>query len=213
MKKALASAKTIDEAVEKALRELGVSKDRVNVRVLEEPSKGFLGLIGTRDAKVEVEVQYDPIEEGRGFLADVLKQMNLNVKIDSQKQSEGTVFHMIGEDLGMVIGRRGQTLDSLQYLVNVVANKHAEKHVRIILDAENYRAKRREALEKLAYRLAQKAIHTKRNVRLEPMTAAERKVIHAFLQTRTDVITFSEGEEPHRYIVVAPKTKEKEASR
>ncbi|WP_232698012.1 RNA-binding cell elongation regulator Jag/EloR [Brevibacillus daliensis] len=208
MKKALASAKTIDEAVDKALQELGVTKERVSVRVLEEPSKGFLGLIGTRDAKVEVELNYDPVEEGRSFLADVLRQMDLQVTIETAKQSDHYQFNMIGQDLGMVIGRRGHTLDSLQYLVNVVANKHSDKHVRIILDAENYRAKRKEALEKLAARLAHKAIQTRRNVRLEPMSAAERKVIHAFLQSRSEVVTFSEGEEPHRYIVVSPKTKE-----
>ncbi len=205
MKKVVATAKTIDLAVQKALTELNVDRSRVSVRVLEEPSKGLFGLIGARDARVEVELQYDPIEEGRRFLGDVLQKMQVDASIDTRKTDEGILFDIQGKNLGIIIGRRGQTLDSLQYLVNVVANRHADKHVRIVLDAENYRLRRKETLEQLAGRIAQKALQIKRNVRLEPMSAAERKVIHAFLQGRQDVITFSEGEEPHRYIVVAPK--------
>lgn len=205
MKKVVAIAKTVDLAVQKALLELGVPRERVSVRVLEEPSKGLFGLIGTRNAKVEVEFQYDPLAEGRRFLADVLQKMQVEATIESRKVDDGTLFDIQGKNLGVTIGRRGQTLDALQYLVNVVANRHAEKHVRIVLDAENYRFRRKETLEQLADRIAKKALQMKRNVRLEPMSAAERKVIHAFLQARPDVVTFSEGEEPHRYIVVAPK--------
>ncbi len=205
MKKVVATAKTIDDAVEKALKELNVSRDRVSVRILEEPSKGLFGLIGSREAKVEVEFVYDPIDEGRRFLADVLTKMKVEATIETRPQEEGYLFDIVGKNLGLIIGRRGQTLDALQYLVNVVANRHATKHVRITLDAENYRLRRKETLEQLAERIAKKAAQTKRNVRLEPMTAAERKVIHSFLQKRPDVVTFSEGEEPHRYIVVAPK--------
>ncbi|WP_139492503.1 RNA-binding cell elongation regulator Jag/EloR [Brevibacillus dissolubilis] len=205
MKKAVTTAKTIDEAVELALKELAVPKSRVKVRVLEEPSKGFLGLIGTKNAKVEVEVNHDPVEDGKAFLADVLDKMKVSVRIETRPHEDGILFDIVGENLGMIIGRRGQTLDSLQYLVNVVANRHAQKHVRIVLDAENYRTKRKEALEQLAGRIAQKAVSTRRSVRLEPMSAAERKVIHAYLQSRTDVVTYSEGEEPQRYIVVSPK--------
>lgn len=205
MKKVVATAKTIDDAVQKALQELDVPRERVTIRVLEEPSKGLFGLIGARDAKVEVEYSFDPVLHGREFLLDVLKNMKINANVETRQTEDGILFDIQGSNLGVIIGRRGQTLDSLQYLVNVVANRHADKHIRVILDAKNYRLRRRETLEQLADRIAKKALQMRRNVRLEPMSAAERKVIHAFLQKRTDVYTFSEGEEPHRYIVVAPK--------
>lgn len=209
MKKVVATAKTIDDAVQKALLELGVPKEKANVRVLEEPSRGLFGLIGTKDAKVEVEFHYDPVAQGRDFLQDVLTNMKVEAQVNARPNEEGMLFDIQGTNLGMIIGRRGQTLDSLQYLVNVVANRHADKHVRITLDAENYRLRRKETLEQLAERVAKKALSSKRAVRLEPMSAAERKVIHAFLQKRSDVVTFSEGDEPNRYIVISPK----EASR
>ncbi|USG65799.1 protein jag [Brevibacillus ruminantium] len=205
MKKVVATAKTIDDAVQKALEELSVPREKVNVRILEEPSRGLFGLIGSRDAKVEVEVQFDPVDQGLAFLQDVLANMNVDARVEMRRGEEGMLFDIQGANLGMIIGRRGQTLDSLQYLVNVVANRHAEKHTRIVLDAENYRQRRKETLEQLAERVTKKALAIKRNVRLEPMSAAERKVIHSFLQKRDDVVTFSEGEEPNRYIVIAPK--------
>lgn len=205
MKKVVATAKTIDDAVQKALEELAVPREKVTIRVIEEPSKRLFGFIGGRDAKVEVEYTLDPVEQGREFLQEVLRNMTVEAGVQTRRSDDGILFDIEGKNLGVIIGRRGQTLDSLQYLVNVVANRHIDKHVRITLDAENYRLRRKETLEQLAGRVAQKALHTKRNVRLEPMSAAERKVIHAFLQKRADVVTFSEGEEPHRYIVIAPK--------
>ncbi|MGV3138392.1 RNA-binding cell elongation regulator Jag/EloR [Brevibacillus agri] len=205
MKKVVATAKTIDDAVQKALLELGVPREKASIRVLEEPSRGLFGLIGAKDAKVEVEFHFDPVAQGRDFLQDVLSNMKVNAKVETRTNEEGILFDIQGSNLGIIIGRRGQTLDSLQYLVNVVANRHADKHVRITLDAENYRMRRKETLEQLADRVAKKALSTRRDVRLEPMSAAERKVIHAFLQKRADVVTFSEGDEPNRYIVIAPK--------
>lgn len=205
MKKVVATAKTIDDAVQKALLELGVPREKASIRVLEEPSRGLFGLIGAKDAKVEVEVHFDPVEAGRDFLQDVLVNMKVDARVEVRPNEEGMLFDIQGTNLGIIIGRRGQTLDSLQYLVNVVANRHADKHVRITLDAENYRQRRKETLEQLADRIAKKALATKQSVRLEPMSAAERKVIHSFLQRRSDVVTFSEGEEPNRYIVIAPK--------
>jgi spoIIIJ-associated protein len=205
VKKVVATAKTVDDAVQKALLELGVPRDKVNVRVLEEPSKGLFGLIGVRDAKVEVEYNVDPVGQGLEFLQDVLRNMKVDARVETRHTEDGILFDIQGTNLGIIIGRRGQTLDSLQYLVNVVANRHVDKHVRIVLDAENYRTRRKETLERLADRTARKALQSKRMVRLEPMSAAERKVIHAYLQKRADVVTYSEGEEPHRYIVIAPK--------
>lgn len=205
MKQVVATGKTIEEAIEKALHDLKVSRERVSVVVLEEPSRGLFGLIGAKEAKVEVTYRPDPVEEGKSFLRNVLAKMNVDADVETNETQDGVILEIMGSNLGIVIGRRGQTLDALQYLVNVVANRHADKHVRLYLDAEQYRIRRRETLEQLADRIAKKVSRTRQNVRLEPMPAAERKIIHSYLQGRADVVTFSEGEEPHRYIIVAPK--------
>jgi spoIIIJ-associated protein len=205
VKQVVATGKTIEEAIEKALYDLKVSRERVSVVVLEEPSRGLFGLIGAKEAKVEVTYRPDPVEEGKSFLRNVLAKMNVDADVETNETQDGVILEIMGSNLGIVIGRRGQTLDALQYLVNVVANRHADKHVRLYLDAEQYRIRRRETLEQLADRIAKKVSRTRQNVRLEPMPAAERKIIHSYLQGRADVVTFSEGEEPHRYIIVAPK--------
>ncbi|MBO8172173.1 MAG: protein jag [Bacillaceae bacterium] len=202
MKKVTVTGKTVDEAVDKALKELETSRDKVEVRVLEEPSRGILGLIGAKDAKVEVELSIDPVAEARTFLLDVLDKMISNPEVNVEETEGYILFEILGDDLGLVIGKRGQTLDSLQYLVNLVANKHSDRYVKIVLDTENYREKRKKTLENLADRLADKVVRTQKSVRLEPMSALERKIIHTRLQNRTDVVTFSKGEEPNRFVVI-----------
>lgn len=251
MKKVTATGKTVEEAIQSALQQLQATRDMVTYHILEEPSKGFFGLIGVRDAKVEVILQEQPkenesasavtaeessvsepvpepeatvsfldeesaeapkqatkvdaIRQGKAFLEEVLTTMGLKVEVEEQKQDDNPVFNIKGSGLGLIIGRRGQTLDSLQYLVNVVANRHADKRVRIVLDAENYREKRKEALEQLADRMAGQAAKTRKPVRLEPMNPAERKIIHSRLQKHPKVETFSEGTEPYRRVVIALK--------
>ena len=204
MKKVTVTAKTIDEAISLALVQLDAARDQVTVTVLEEPTKGFFGF-GARQAKLEVEVQIDPIQEARNFLEQLLSSMGIQATIEISKTREHVLFEVIGEDLGIIIGRRGQTLDSLQFLVNTVGNRYADSYLRIIVDAENYREKRKQTLEQLAERLAQKAIKTGQIVKLEPMPAHERKIIHTSLQSRKDVVTNSEGEDPQRYIVISAK--------
>lgn len=208
MKKVITTGKTVELATELALNKLGVSRDRVIVTVLTQPSRGLFGWIGKRDAEVEVEVlPVNPIDEARKFLAAVLTEMHLaDVIVTVEELSEHSYqFRLQGEAIGVLIGRRGATLDSLQYLVNLVANKHSEKFLRIVLDAEDYRNRRKETLERLADRLAKKATQTRREVVLEPMGATERKVIHSYLQERSDIVTFSQGEEPYRKVVIAPR--------
>jgi spoIIIJ-associated protein len=210
MKKVITTGKTVDLATELALQKLGVSRDRVIISVLTQPSRGLFGLIGARDAEVEVEViPLDPIQETRTFINDVLHAMNLHdVKVDVVEQGENTyTFRLSGESIGILIGRRGATLDHFPYLVNLVANKNSDSFLRVLVDAEDYRNRRKETLERLADRLANKALQSKREVQLEPMSSAERKIIHAFLQSRTDVVTFSLGDEPYRKVVIAPKEK------
>lgn len=210
MKKVITTGKTVELATELALKKLGVPRDRVTVTVLTQPRRGFLGLFGKRDAEVEVEIpQLDPIEETKKFLGDVLAAMSLQeVRIDVEQTSDTEYeIKLSGASIGILIGRRGATLDALQYLVNLVANKHSERFLKIVLDAEDYRMRRKETLERLAERLADKALMQKRDIMLEPMTPVERKVIHSYLQHRTDVVTFSHGDEPYRKVVISPKEK------
>ncbi|GAB7388498.1 protein jag [Bacillaceae bacterium] len=203
MTKVTVAGRTVEEAVQAALAMLNTTKEKVTVRVLQEPSKGFFGLIGAREAKVEVEKIVDPIEEACAFLRSVFASMRLDVRIDVLPGRDELVFYLSGKGLGLIIGRRGRTLDALQYLTNVVANRCAERRVHIVLDAENYRSRRVKALEELADRLAEKVVRTKKSMMLEPMSALERKIIHTRLQGRTDVATASVGEEPNRRVVIS----------
>lgn len=204
MKKITVSGKTVDEAVESALEQLITTRERVSIQVLEEPRKGFLGLIGVKPAVVEVEIQPDAAEEAVKFLFEVTKKIGVSIDIKKVETKEGLLLDLSGEGIGILIGKRGQTLDSLQYLVNLVANRYSEQYIRIVLDAENYRDRRKESLEQLAKRLGNKAVRTRNEVILEPMNALERKIIHTALQEIKGVRTYSEGVEPNRRIVVAP---------
>lgn len=198
--------KTEEEAIQSGLAQLGVSQDRVRVNVLEPAVKGLFGLIGAKDAKVELTLIPDPVEEARQLLHDVTDAMNLQAVIAEGRDGDGNVvFKLSGADMGMVIGRRGQTLDALQYLLNVVANRHSKEHIRIVLDAEDFRERRKKTLERLADRLAGKVIKTHREVLLEPMSPQERRIIHSYLSDHPNVKTYSKGEEPNRRIVIAPK--------
>lgn len=205
MKKVVVTGKTIDEALQNGLRELAVSEERVKMNVLEQPSKGLFGLFGAKDAKVELELIPDPIEEAIHFLQEIFQTMNLEVRVEHKKTSEGKELHLYGQELGTLIGRRGQTLDSLQYLVNIVANRYSDKHLRIMLDAEEFRARRKQTLNALADRLAERVIRTSKEVVLEPMPPHERKTIHYKLQDHPKVRTFSRGDEPNRRVVIAPR--------
>ncbi|CAM4008314.1 RNA-binding cell elongation regulator Jag/EloR [Cohnella lubricantis] len=195
----------MEEAVRNGLSQLGVDQDRVTVSVLEQPSKGLFGLIGAKNAKVEIELLPDGEEEAVNFLREVTEAMGLQVQIDRKSDREQLLLHMTGGDLGILIGRRGQTLDSLQYLVNIVANRHSDRHLRIVLDAEQFRERRRQTLESLSDRMAGRVVRTRKEVVLEPMSSQERKIIHARLQTHPQVKTYSQGDEPHRSIVIALK--------
>ncbi|MEK3885379.1 RNA-binding cell elongation regulator Jag/EloR [Paenibacillus sp. PL2-23] len=204
MKKIVASGKTIDDAVRNGLAQWQVTEDRVEVVVLEQPSKGLFGLFGAKEAKVELSLIPDPIEEAEQFLHEVAGTMGMSVRIDRNHTREGTLLSVSGGgDLGMLIGRRGGTLDALQYLTNIVANRYATSHLRIVLDAEDFRERRRKTLEELSDRLAGRVIRTRKEVVLEPMSSHERKVIHSQLQNHPKVKTFSKGDEPNRRVVIA----------
>lgn len=205
MDKMIFFGKTVEEAIERGLQEMKVTKEKVTVKVLEEPVKGLFGILGSKPAKVELERIVDPIEEGKRFLLNVLKQMGFEVDIEVLHRKEAVYFNLIGDRMGILIGHHGQTLDALQYLVNAVAGRYAKGKERIILDAENYRAKRKESLEELAVRVARRVLRTKESVKLEPMNANERRIIHTRLQNEPHIFTVSEGEEPHRSVVIRYK--------
>ncbi|MGI6359182.1 MAG: RNA-binding cell elongation regulator Jag/EloR [Bacillota bacterium] len=198
--------RTIEEAVEQALAELGLTEEQVEITVLEEPSKGFLGILGGRPARVQVVAKSDPLELTTSFLEGVCQRMGAaEVKISSQRQDENVLFSIDGDSLGLLIGKHGQTMNSLQYLASVVYNRNASEHARVLVDVGGYRARREEALQRLATRLAEKAKRTGRRVILEPMNAQERRVIHSTLQADKQIVTYSEGEEPYRKVVIALK--------
>ncbi|WP_438433613.1 RNA-binding cell elongation regulator Jag/EloR [Gorillibacterium sp. sgz500922] len=203
MKKAVFTGKTIEDAVNAGLKQWNLPAERVKVSVLEQPAKGLFGLIGAREAKVELEKIPDPIEEAMLFLDEVFRTMNLEVKVERTEDEEGTLLNLSGPELGILIGRRGQTLDALQYLTTIVANRFSNAHLRIVLDAEHFRERRRKTLEDLARRLAQRVMKTRKEVVLEPMSPSERKIIHSYLQNHSGVKTFSKGEEPNRRIIIA----------
>ncbi|WP_010279229.1 RNA-binding cell elongation regulator Jag/EloR [Paenibacillus senegalensis] len=205
MKKIVVSGKTVDEAVQQGLKQWEVTEDRVKVMVLEEPSKGWFGLIGTKPAKVELELIPDPIEEAVQFLKEIFQTMELRMEVEIIPGKDATTFNFHGEELGILIGRRGQTLDALQYLTNIVANRYSSTHIKIVLDAEDFRNRRKKTLEDLSMRLASRVIRTKKEVVLEPMSSLERKIIHSRLQDHPSVKTYSKGDEPSRRVVIALK--------
>jgi spoIIIJ-associated protein len=196
--------KTVEEALEKAAASSEVGDNSFTFEVAEEAAKGFLGL-KTKEAKIIVHVAEGPDEKAVQFLSGVFDEMKFPVEIGCIPNEDGFVLDLSGEDMGILIGRRGQTLDALQYLSNLIANRHATEKVRIVLDTESYRARREEALIRLAERMASKAIRFRQRVPLEPMSAQERRIIHKALQENPDVETLSEGEEPYRQLVIFPK--------
>lgn len=199
------TGKTVEEAIESALLEANLTKDEVEIEVLEEPTKGLFGFLGGKPARVRIIKKDSPSDRAKELLHKILVYMDLNVKMEVVDKSDRVAINIFGDDLGILIGRRGETLDALQYLTNLASNKNMEKRKRIWIDIEGYRKRREETLMKLAAKLADKAKQRGRNVVLEPMNSMERRIIHTALQERDDIYTFSEGEEPYRKIVIAPK--------
>lgn len=255
------TAKTVEQALQAALAELGTSEENVTYEILDRPSKGLFGLLGGKPARVRVtrkeEIAEEPVKEEESaqeaihgasepleqeeekpvmeeepeetqeklpvwneevlqraekFLRDIFQAMQMEVEIRPESTEEGYLMNLEGKSLGVLIGKHGQTLDALQYLTNLAANQERSEHrVRIIIDVEGYRARRTETLEKLAHRLADRAIRIRQEIKLEPMNRHERKIIHMALQEHHRVTTYSDGEEPYRYVVIAPgKNKKKQ---
>ena len=197
------SAKTYDEAVTDALVKLGATSDQVEIEVIDKGSSGFLG-IGAKPVKIKVTKTLTPETYLRKFLSDIFNAMKLEVEILIQIDEDGRNIdvELKGNDMGVLIGKRGQTLDSLQLLANNAVHKNFETYYKVKIDTENYRVRRKETLENLAKNIAYKV---KRPVALEPMNPFERRVIHSALQNDRYVTTHSEGEDPYRHVVVTLK--------
>lgn len=272
MKSTVKVGKTVEEAVEKALKALNADEAEVEIKILEEPKAGLFGLIGAKDAVVEVSIieeedftpepeivdttvvetttkedfeevrenapviennaaehivveeitleeaaamEEAPAEEfesddfntqkAETFLIEVLDKMNIKADVESQYMDHALSLKIVGideRDTGIIIGRHGETLDALQYLVNLVANRHADHYIRVSLDVNNYREKRVKSLENLAHSMARKAKKYKKNMRLEPMNPYERRIIHSTLQNVSQITTTSDGEEPYRRVII-----------
>ena len=200
------SAKTVNDAIIEACQKLSVTSDKLEYEVIEEGSTGFLG-IGAKPAIIKAYVKLSVEDNAKNFLKDVFEAMDLvvviNVKYDEEENSMD--IDLSGDEMGVLIGKRGQTLDSLQYLVSLVVNKESEDYIRVKVDTEDYRKRRKETLENLAKNIAYKVKRTKRPVSLEPMNPYERRIIHSALQNDKYVTTHSEGEEPFRRVVVTLK--------
>lgn len=204
------TGKTEEEAILGALAELNVTRDQVTVEVLERAKSGFFG-IGSVPARVRVsyELPESKAEKLEGFLKGLLEHMDVEAGMTIEETEQGISVSFEGENIGALIGHRGETLDAIQHLANYTINKNCDERVRICIDAENYRAKREESLRRLAEKVAGKVKKYRRNLTLEPMNAYERHVIHASLQDIAGVTTYSTGTEPNRRVVVALERQQK----
>jgi len=200
------SAKTVNDAITEACQKFSVTSDKLEYEVVEEGSSGFLG-IGSKPAVIKARVKSSLNDIAKNFLNEVFEAMNLTVVIDVKydETERNMDIELSGDEMGVLIGKRGQTLDSLQYLTSLVVNKDVEEYIRVKVDTENYRQRRRETLENLAKNISYKVKRTKRPVSLEPMNPYERRIIHSALQNDKFVTTHSEGEEPFRRVVVTLK--------
>ena len=225
-KSVIKTAKTVDEAIEQALAELGVSKEEAKIEVINESASGFLG-IGAKEAEVKVtadiaeeeeEVVYygddesfegDAVSEAEEaavqFVAEVLSGIGIHGNMDSYREDDAIYISVSGGDCGAAIGRHGETLDAISYMTNLIANKHSEERVHVHLDVGGYRKHREQIIKNLADRAVSKVRKTGRKVAMEAMNPAERRVVHAYLQDVEGISTHSEGDEPNRRVIVTPE--------
>ncbi|MBC7088549.1 MAG: protein jag [Tissierellales bacterium] len=208
MKFVIKSSKTVEDALNEALVELNATKDEVEVEILEEPSKGLFGIIGGKEAKIKVTKKDDPKKIAQTFMENLLNKMD--IEADCNVTLEGEVIqveivNLSDDDIGVLIGKRGSGLDSIQYLLNLVVNKNGENLYKTLVDVNNYRKKREEALVNLANKMAKRVLTYRKPVKLEPMNPYERRIIHSTLQNFDGITTYSEGNEPYRRVVITLK--------
>ncbi len=208
MKYVIKQSKTVEDALKEALLELDAREEDVEIEIMEEASKGLFGLIGAKEAKIKVTLINDPVEISNDFLNNIMEYMGIQATNEIKK--EGNSLYIEIKDIdpsnkGILIGKRGNTLDSIQYLLSLAVNKGRPNYTKVIIDVGGYREKREGTLERLAKKMAEKAINGSRPVKLEPMNPYERRIIHSTLQNYEGVTTYSEGEEPYRRVVIQSK--------
>lgn len=209
MKSIIVEKPTVDEAIKSGLEQLSAEESEVQIDILKEPGRGLIGsLLGSKVAKVKVTVVNGPEEKAKEFIDRILEKMNIIaeyvisfengvLKLDITRVNE--------DDKGIIIGKRGNTLDEIQFLLSLIVNKKRESYVKTMVNIEDYREKREETLKNLARRTAERCRYYKRKIKLEPMNPYERRVIHSTLQEEKDIITYSEGDEPYRKVVIDAK--------
>ncbi len=208
MKQVTASGQRVEDAVQSALKQLNTTEDQVNVEIIDEGKKGILGLFGSKRAIVKVTITEDPIKQAENYLKELLIGFTEEtVHVETSTEGNTIIFQLTGEKIAIIIGKRGQTLNAIQYLVQIVLNRQTKERYNVVVDAEGYRDRRKQTLEQLAHRLSDKAIKINKPVSLEPMPSFERKIIHSALQKNTMIETLSDGMDPNRYVVIKPANK------
>lgn len=204
-------AKNVNDALTEALIQLNTSSNNIEYEVIEKETNGILGLF-SKPAKIKVRIKHTPENILKRFFEDVFDAMKIDAQTEFiyNEEDKEININIVGKDMGVLIGKRGQTLDSLQYLASLVLNKESESYIKVKLDTENYRERRKETLENLAKNISFKVKRTKHSVKLEPMNPYERRIIHSTLQNDKFVETHSEGEEPFRCVVVTLKKPQRE---
>jgi len=198
--------KSVEEAIKAALDELGCDINDVSVEIVEEASKRLLGFMGNRPAVVKVSLREKPEMEALKVVEDLLQRMKIDYQIEKVEWDNGvTRINIVGNDMGLLIGRKGETLNALQFIAGLMLNRKREEKIRIVLDVEDYRKKREQSLESLALRLSEKVKQTQKNVIMRPMSSQERRIVHTILQEDPQLVTYSMGEEPNRKVVIALK--------
>lgn len=205
MKSVTIERATVNEAINSALIELQAEIKEVEVEIIKEPSKGLLSFLGSKVAKVKVTVTNGPEEKARKFFGILLKKMNVEADFEieySDNILKVDIVKIDENDKGIIIGKRGKNLDEIQFLLNLIINKGRQSYIRVVFNVEDYRQKREETLKRLAHKMADKCRYYKHKMKLEPMNPYERRIIHSTLQEEPDVITYSEGDEPYRKVVI-----------
>ena len=207
------SAKTVDEAILIAVSKLRVDKERLEIEILEHPVKGLFGMIGAKDAKIRACVKPNAADKANDFLVKLLDKMEVSASVNVTEDEEAVSAKIEGDQVGVLIGYRGETLDAIQYLTGLVVNRDEQIHKRVAVDTQDYRIKRERTLINLAERLAQNVYRTKKDIALEPMNPYERRIIHATLQDNQYVRTYSRGDDPYRRVVLTLKEKRTNSSK
>jgi len=208
MKSVEKSGRTKEEAIAEALSDLGATEDQVEIEIFEETTKGLFGFLGAKTVKVRVVLKEDLSQKAGLFLRELLVNMGIPAQVEIFKRKDNITLNINGKELGVLIGKHGQTLDALQYLINLAVNKDKSEKERIVVDVEGYRRRREETLKRLAINVADKVKRERRKKVLEPMSPHERRIIHATLQGYKEVFTYSEGVDPYRHVIISPQDNE-----